>query len=73
MKKRDSYGEYAGIVVVSNDVYEEYKGTLKEQIYELQERIDKAVEIIEKHKDYEDEGLLVEETIKLLDILKGKD
>ena len=40
---------------------------------ELQQRIDKAIEIIKSHKDYEDEGLLVEETIELLEILGDKE
>ena len=52
---------------------EKYIEVREQEIEELQDRIDKAIEIIEKHKDYKDEGLLVEETIKLLNILKSKE
>ena len=49
----------------------------KYQMYEdldmLSKRIDKAIELIKKHKDYEDEGLLVEETLELLEILGDKE
>ena len=38
---------------------------------ELQQRIYKAVDLINNHKDYQSEGLLVEETINLLNILRG--
>lgn len=46
--------EIAGIkVFVSNETYNEYKGTLQDQINELQNRIDKALEYINKYcEDY---------------------
>ena len=53
MNKKDEnkIGNFCGVnVVLSKDSYEEYKGTLNEQIEELQQRIDKAIEYIEKHK-----------------------
>ena len=55
-----------------NEIIKELKQEEHKNL-ELSMRINKAVEIIEKHKDYKDEGLLVEETIKLLDILQGKE
>lgn len=54
----------AGVkVFVSNETYDEYKGTLQEQINNLQSKIDKAIEYIEEN------GYNVSNNI-LLDILK---
>jgi hypothetical protein len=70
----------AGVkVFVSNETYDEYKGTLQEQINNLQSKIDKAIEYIEKSMNnpqpfYEylfgDENGEVENLDKLLNILK---
>lgn len=41
----------AGVkVFVSNETYDEYKGTLQEQINNLQSKIDKAIEYYETHQ-----------------------
>jgi hypothetical protein len=52
--------EIAGVkVFVSGETYDEYKGTLQEQIDNLQSKIDKANEILEEIlvvKDWEHEG-----------------
>lgn len=74
--------EIAGVkVFVSGETYDEYKGTLQEQIENLQSKIDKAIEYIDKHFQ-DDEGIICkitgeyeaernEKFIKeLLDILK---
>jgi hypothetical protein len=42
-KEREMYG----IKILSNDEYNEYKGTYEEQIEELQDRIQKAIEYLE--------------------------
>ena len=43
--------EIAGVkVFVSNETYDEYKGTLQEQINNLQSKIDKAIEWIEQYE-----------------------
>ena len=52
--------EIAGVkVFVSGETYDEYKGTLQEQIENLQSKIDKAIELLEdfksKSKDVENE------------------
>lgn len=52
--------EIAGVkVFVSGETYDEYKGTLQEQIDNLQSKIDKAIELLEdfksKSKDVENE------------------
>ena len=52
--------EIAGVkVFVSGETYDEYKGTLQEQINNLQSKIDKAIELLEdfksKSKDVENE------------------
>ena len=71
--------EIAGIkVVVSGEIYEEYKGTLQEQINNLQSKIDKAIEYINKHIRIDDEypdymEMLIEERDELLDILRKED
>lgn len=46
--------EIAGVkVFVSGETYDEYKGTLQEQIENLQSKIDKAIEyIINNSKEY---------------------
>jgi hypothetical protein len=54
-------------IVVNREQYEAYKGTLQDQINELQDRIDKAHKEIILRKN-EISGLLFKE---LLDILKG--
>lgn len=60
--------EIDGIKIVLNgEQYEAYKGTLQDQINNLQDRIDKAHEEIILRKN-EISGLLFKE---LLDILKG--
>ena len=60
--------EIDGIKIVLNgEQYEAYKGTLQDQINELQDRIDKAHEEIILRKN-EISGLLFKE---LLDILEG--
>ena len=57
----------------TTSVENEREKVILNYINKLQDKINKAIEIIEKHKDYEDEGLLVDETIKLLDILQDKE
>lgn len=43
----------AGVkVFVSNETYDEYKGTLQEQINNLQSKIDKVIELCETEKKY---------------------
>lgn len=44
-KEQDLYGIK---IVVNKEQYEAYKGTLQEQIEELQDKIDKAIDILEK-------------------------
>lgn len=47
----------AGVkVFVSNETYDEYKGTLQEQINNLQSKIDKAIEYLESHFIFDDEN-----------------
>lgn len=66
-------------IVVNGEQYEAYKGTLQDQIVELQDRIDKAVEIIKKYgyeKQMEEDYLmnrvnLANYNCLLLDILEG--
>lgn len=42
--------EIAGVkVFVSGETYDEYKGTLQEQIENLQSKIDKAIDKLEKY------------------------
>ena len=44
--------EIAGVkVFVSGETYDEYKGTLQEQIDNLQSKIDKAIEYIINHSE----------------------
>ena len=65
-------------VIVSNETYNEYKGTLQDQINELQERINKALDYIkiefcqinEETKELECWHKRVE---PILDILNGKE
>lgn len=76
---------YNGIdIVVSEETYNEYKETLEEQIKDLQTRIIKAVEYINKFEsirayyEYEDCGYTeynYDEDFKedLLDILRGEE
>lgn len=46
-----NYREIAGVkVFVSGETYDEYKGTLEEQINNLQSKIDKAIEFINSQK-----------------------
>ena len=46
--------EIAGVkVFVSGETYDEYKGTLQEQIENLQSKIDKAIKYIETNKHFE--------------------
>lgn len=67
--------EIAGVkVFVSGETYDEYKGTLQEQIDILQSKIDKAIEYIEnnlevnEHDDYV--VYLGKNENELLDILR---
>lgn len=47
--------EIAGVkVFVSNETYDEYKGTLQAQIKNLLSKIDKAIELIKENKDQVD-------------------
>ena len=66
--------EIAGVkVFVSGETYNEYKGTLEEQ---LQERIDKAIEYINYwgiDEEHNDDKLLRRILKKLLNILEGSD
>ena len=66
-------------IVLNGEQYEAYKGTLQDQINELQERIDKATEIIKKYgyeKQMKEDYLmnrvnLANYNCLLLDILEG--
>lgn len=60
----------AGVkVFVSNETYDEYKGTLQEQINNLQSKIDKAIEYLEeKYSSYAEEDEMQKD--ELLNILK---
>lgn len=60
-------------VIVSGETYEEYKGTLQEQIEELQNRISKAIEYIEKYITEQGETLPYYNYQKVIAILKGED
>jgi hypothetical protein len=67
--------EIAGVkVFVSNETYDEYKGTLQEQINNLQSKIDKAIEYVENNlevNEYDDYVIyLGKNKNELLDILK---
>lgn len=75
---------YNGIdIVVSEETYNEYKGTLEEQIKDLQTRIIKAIEYINKYEyqrycpsPYEKDKYIMREEKEgqdLLDILRGND
>ena len=65
-------------VILSNETYNEYKGTLQDQINELQDRIDKAIEYI-NHENFKRTILVGVSTKKytrnildnVLNILKG--
>lgn len=66
----------AGVkVFVSNETYDEYKGTLQEQINNLQSKIDKANEILNRPQFEKDNiPCNCEEDIKeLKDVLKEAD
>ena len=71
--------KYAGVnVVVNKELYDEYKGTLQEQINELQNRIDKSIEYIwSKKYEYgdleEDNEDFDIDVYELLNILQGKE
>ena len=75
---KNKIGEFCGVnVVLSKDSYEEYKGTLNEQIEELQQRIDKAIWYINRCKEYHrihhhEEKMYPDELISLELILKGE-
>ena len=56
-------------VVVSNETYNEYKGTLQEQIDELQQRIDKAIEYLKYIIELDEDDLEVMVAKKGLEIL----
>jgi hypothetical protein len=64
-------------IVLNGEQYEEYKGTLQDQINELQDRIDKAIEYIENdlipygNEYHWDNASLEDEVKELLDILRG--
>ena len=71
--------EIAGVkVVVSGETYDEYKGTLQEQIDNLQSKIDKAIEILNDGLKQLDERnrceVYIEEYLEnARDILKAKE
>ena len=66
-KEQDLYG----IKIVANgEQYEAYKGTLQDQINELQERIDSAICYLEEHQEII--SMIGTNYYKLLDKLKGK-
>ena len=82
-KIREAYGLK---ILVNEETYNEYKGTYEEQIEELQERIDKAIEYIENNSlykeevdyDYEETPIYVgcndiKAREELLNILKGSE
>jgi hypothetical protein len=49
--------EIAGVkVFVSNETYDEYKGTLQEQINNLQSKIDKINQYLEEHFIFDDKN-----------------
>ena len=74
---KNKIGEFCGVnVVLSKDSYEEYKGTLNEQIEELQQRIDKAIEYIEQYEDRFKNRLASDlefNVYEVLSILRGED
>lgn len=65
----------AGIqVVVSGETYNEYKGTLQDQISELQKRIDEAIKEINYwgvDKEHNDNSAMRCALINILDLLNG--
>ena len=69
-KIREAYGLK---ILVNEETYNEYKGTYEEQIEELQERIDKAIEYIKRQSRNLMFDLYTEELLELLDILKGEE
>lgn len=75
-KEQDLYGIK---LFVSNETYNKYKGTLQDQINELQDRIDSAIIYMERNMIEQLGGEIISYNIsqidvkKLLKILKGSD